>query len=230
MNDPTSKYSPFKTISGIAAAIGAAAAAYSFFARPWYLHWGTSKAEVTLPLPGDNLIPEPRLNTTHAITIQASSEQIWPWLIQIGQGRGGFYSYEWIENLMGLSIKNTDRIMSVHQQLEVGDQIPLTPGGIGVPVAILEPNQTLVLFGDTRQDPDTIPTLNPGDYWVVSWGWYLFPISPEKTRLIERWRANWNSNLTNNLFMQVFIEPGAFLMERKMLLGIKHRAEKTPLS
>jgi hypothetical protein len=218
------KSTVLKTVGGLAAAIASAVAAYTFVARPWHLRWGAAKNEVQRSLPGDELVPVPQLNATHAVTIRATAAQVWPWLAQIGQGRGGFYSYDWIENLMGLDIHNTSRILPEHQELKVGDTIPLAPDGFGVPVAICEPGKTLVLHGDTRKDPGAIPTMNPGDFMTVSWGFYLFEQGGQ-TRLVERWRADWNPSAQNWLFMHVFMEPGAFLMERKMLLGIKQRAE-----
>lgn len=214
-----------KWLGGLVAAGAAAAAAYSFVARPWHLRWGASDEETRRTLPGDEWIPSPQLNATHAVTIHASPEQVWPWLAQLGQGRGGFYSYEWIENLMGLDIHNTNQLLPEHQDLQAGDQIPLSADGFSIPVAVCEPGKALVMRGDTRQDPGAIPTMNPGDFFAVTWGVYLFPGPNQSTRLVERWRADWNASAQNWLFMHIFLEPGAFLMERKMLLGIKQRAE-----
>jgi hypothetical protein len=204
----------------------AAAAVYTLLIRPWQLRWGADEKEVDLTLPGDELVPTPRLNATHAITIQASRSVVWSWLVQIGQGRGGFYSYDWIENMMGLDIHTANRILPDHQQLEIGDLIPLAADGFAIPVAIVEPGKVLVLHGDTRLGPqETIPKLKPGDYLSVNWGFYLFEQEDGSTRLVERWRADWNPSFQNTLFYRLFLEPGAFVMERKMLLGIKHRAE-----
>jgi hypothetical protein len=219
------KPSLLTTLGGIAAAGGALVAAYSLLARPWHLRWGCQEDELKRVYPGDELIPEPQLNATHAITIQAAVAQVWPWLVQIGQGRGGFYSYAWIENLMGLNIHNARQILPEYQGLKVGDQVPLSPDNFGIPVALLEPEKMLVLHGDTRLDPDAIPTMNPGDYLAVTWAWYLTPVNETSTRLVERWRGDWNATPQNWLYMRLFLEPGAFLMERKMLLGIKQRAE-----
>jgi hypothetical protein len=219
------KTSLLATLGGVAAAGAAVAAAYSFLARPWHLRWGTQKNEPEAAYPGDDLIPEPKLNATHAITIEAPISQVWPWLVQIGQGRGGFYSYDWLENLMGLNIHTADRILPEYQTLKVGDQIPLAPNSFGIPVAILDPEKTLVLHGDTRLDSGAIPTMNPGDFLAVTWAWYLTPLNAHSTRLVERWRCDWNASPQNWLYMRIFLEPGAFVMERKMLLGIKQRAE-----
>jgi hypothetical protein len=214
-----------KLLGGFAAAAAATISAYTFLARPWHLRWGTAGDETLRTLPGDELVSEPKLNATHAVTIRATPSEIWPWLAQMGQGRGGFYSYDWIENLMGLNIRNVDHILPEHQSLHVGDQIPLAPNNFGVPVAVCEPARMLVLYGDSRKDSAAIPTMNPGDFMAVSWGFYLNPVDDHNTRLIERWRADWNASPQNWLLMRVFLEPGAFVMERKMLLGIKERCE-----
>jgi hypothetical protein len=219
------------TLAGVAAVSG-----YWFLLRPRALHWGASEEETRRTLPGDELIPNPKLNVTHAVTINAPVEKVWPWLVQIGQGRGGFYSYEWIENLMGLNIHNADHILPEYQNLKAGDRIKLAPNGFAIPVAILEPNRALVLHGDTRQGGEGAPPMKPGDYFSTVWGWHLFPVnggaasSAPATRIIERWLLDWTPSLQNSLFMHAFLEPGAFIMERKMLLGIKERAETFSLN
>lgn len=215
-----------KLIIPFGAGSAASLAAYVLLIRPWHLTWGASRDEADRSLPGDELVSSPKMVATHAITIHAPATQVWPWLVQIGQGRGGFYSYDWIENQMGLDIHSANRILPEFQDLKVGDLIPLAPGGFGIPVAMLEPTRRLVLHGDTRLDPGVLPINNPEDYFAASWGFYLEEIAAGKTRLVERWRADWNHGLKNWFFMRAFMEPGAFLMERKMLLGIKERAEK----
>lgn len=90
----------------ITAAFGGAAmvSAYIFLMRPWHLRWGATTDEVSTPLPGDELVQNTRLNATHAIIINAPASTIWSWLVQIGENRGGFYSYSWLENLVGCHI------------------------------------------------------------------------------------------------------------------------------
>jgi hypothetical protein len=203
-----------------------AAALYTYVARPWHLRWGTLDDEADRALPGDEFVPNAQLCATHAVTIDAPIEQVWPWLVQIGQGRGGFYSYEFIENALQADIHNTDQILPEFQGLKVGDQVPLAQGGFGVPVAILVEPRTLVLHGDSRTDPSGLPGLRPDDFFNVVWGWHLEPIDHLTTRVIERWLADWNPSAQNFVFMRAFLEPGAFIMSRKMLLGIKQRAER----
>lgn len=215
-------FSPVTLLAGATAIL-----IYIFRIRPWMLTWGATAEELALALPGDDLVPNAKIDTTHAITIHAPAEQVWPWLVQIGQSRGGFYSYDWIENLMGLAIHSADRILPEFQNLRVGDTIPLAPDNFGIPVAILEAERSLVLHGDTRQAaPGEGPPMRPGDYLATRWGFYLLPQPDGSTRLVERWGADYAPNLFNRLFYRIFLEPGAFLMERRMLLGIKERAER----
>jgi hypothetical protein len=219
-----SRRSTFKTLYRIFNVVGGVAALYLMVIRPWHLKWGATLAEVERQLPGDEFIPKPKINATHALTIQASIDRVWPWIAQIGQGRGGFYSYEFIENAIGLDIRNADRIFPEFQHPHVGELLPFA-SGFGVPYAIVEPPHTLVIHGDTRRGGAGIPPMRPGDYVDVSWGWYLQAIDDNTTRFVERWRADWSSNPFNFLAYRVFLEPTAFIMERKMLLGIKARAE-----
>jgi hypothetical protein len=214
----------------ILAGVGAGAAAvgaYAWVIRPWTQRWGATRDEVEMALPGDDLIEFPKLRSTHAITIQARPEDVWPWLAQLGQGRGGFYSYDWLENMMGLDIHNADRLLPEHQDIKVGDVIPFAPSGFGIPVAFVEPEQTLVLHGDTRQGTGDIQIpLKPGDYMAASWGFHLFERVDGATRLVERWHADWAPSVQNAIFYRALLEPAVFVMGRKMLLGIKERAER----
>ena len=104
-----------------------AAAAYILLARPRQLRWGATDQESDEPLPGDDLIADPDLTATRAITIRASADQVWPWIAQLGQGRGGFYSYDFLENLVGCNIHSADRIVPEWQDVEVGDEVKLAP-------------------------------------------------------------------------------------------------------
>ena len=127
--------------------------------------------------------------------------------------------------MLGLNIENVNSILPEYQGLKVGDMIPMSPDGFGFPVAMLEPNHAMVLFGDTRNPGEgpQIP-LKPGEFLAVSWGFYLFPTQDGGTHLVDRMRADYTPNAPNKM-MYWFMEPGFFIMERKMLLGIKRRAE-----
>ncbi|HEX7974849.1 MAG TPA: hypothetical protein VF498_10600, partial [Anaerolineales bacterium] len=131
----------------LALGLGAAAtAAYILAVRPWHEAWGAGKTELARSLPGDDLVPQPKVNATHAITISAPASAVWPWLVQIGEGRGGFYSYTWIEKMMGANIENSERILPEYQQLKVGDIVPFYQKS-GPPVAAIEPGRYLVIGG-----------------------------------------------------------------------------------
>jgi hypothetical protein len=220
--------------AGLMAAGVAAGAAYVFVFRPWNQRWGATDEEVYRLMPGDDELRSPRIAATRAVTIHARPEEIWPWLVQIGTGRAGWYSYDWIERLLGLKVKSAQEIMPEYQHLKAGDTIPLAPG-LGIPVKAIEPQQSLFLGG---YDPYTGGS---------TWAFMLTPLDDQRTRLIWRLRANFTWALASilgglmagrrddlhhsrvdwlrELPMYLLFEPGSFVMSRKMLLGIKQRAE-----
>ncbi len=203
-------------------ALGAAAIAGSIIAspliRPWYRKWGATDEELKMVLPGDQLVPNPRLESTRAVTIQAPAGQVWPWLVQMGQGRGGLYSYQRLENLVGCDMHNADEIIPQFQELKVGEQVRLGPEGYpAFDVAAIVPGIALILRGDTP-NPTGAPTA-----WI--WIFFLNPSDAQTTRLILRSRLDYEPNLGNRISWRVFTDPIAFNMERQMLLGIKRRAE-----
>ena len=192
----------------------AAATAYAFVLRPWHLRWGATDEEVAKRLPGDEVASGRALDTTRAITIHAPIAQVWPWLVQIGQGRGGFYSYTWLENLVGCRMKNADRVHPELQSLEPGAPIYLHPKAPPLPVTHLEPGRALVLG--------------------TSWAFVLKPIDERTTRLLVRGRGRFENpdlgTVLNFLYWRLVFEPAHFVMERKMMLGIKARAERASRS
>ncbi len=197
--------------------------------RPTLLYWGATVAEVKQTLPGDELIPEPQMNATYAITINAPAAEVWPWLAQMGQGRGGLYSYEWVENLVGLQIHNADTIIPELQNLKVGDKVRLAPSDVmALEVAVLEPERTLVLYNPNLMRDGKGKA---GNYFRtemnVTWTFALAPISEQATRLLVRWRIDWQPTLATTLAVRLLQEPAQFIMERKMMLGIKQRTERT---
>jgi hypothetical protein len=201
---------------------GLTAALYLFLIRPWHLRWGASRDESVCKLPGDNLIPDPLMQSTRAITIQAPVSQVWSWVVQIGQSRGGFYSYDWLENLIGMDIHNVDQIKPELQNLIAGDEIPFWKG-IGVSVIALEPNEILVLGGSFTQNEGGESGNGTGGTWVF----VLTPVDDETTRLLIRTRvAKFPPILLSRVFNCLLLEPSHFIMERGMLLGIKRRAEQ----
>ncbi len=196
--------------------------------RRWYNRWGASDDELTRPLPGDDLVTQPKLTYTRAVTIAAPPEDVWPWLVQYGQGRGGFYSYDAVENLIGCDIHSTDQILPQHQQLEVGDIIR-SGGRDTFPCWIVmdvDPPHTLVLQGAGTpaeiEVPDVVDEVPERGYVASTWQWVLEPVEDRRTRLIVRQRCTYSPN---QAALWHIIEPLNFVMERKMLLGIKERAE-----
>ena len=189
--------------------IGATAAwSYLLVIRPWHLRWGATDAEVRRPLPGDDQVPRPYLDSTRAVTIDAPVSAVWPWLVQMGYHRAGWYSYDLIDND---GIPSDERIVPELQHLKVGDIMPTGAAG-GFRVAALEPERSLVL---------TI------EEWrvLLSAAFLLVPIDEQHTRLIHRLRVRFALRSPWYLYYLLF-EPGDFLMVRKMLLGIKRRAER----
>jgi len=212
----------------LSGAAGIAAALLTSFLRSWRIRWGATDAEVSQSLPGDDLVPHPKWGYTHAISVRASAADIWLWLAQMGQGRGGFYSYELLENLAGCDIHNADRIIPGLQNPKVGDSIRLHPRLPAYPVAIVELGRALVLHA--RADTQTGKTFDLADktpkrYLNSTWMWFLDELDDGTTRLITRGRGDYRG-LANTLgYGPYFMEPIGFAMSRKMLLGIKKRAE-----
>ena len=199
------------TGAALAVAGAGALAAYALGVRPWHIRWGATDEELSERLPGDEFVEHPNVEATHAITINAPLSEVWPWLVQIGQDKGGFYSYSWLENLVGCQLHNADRIVPEFQQLKAGDAVRLHPQAPPLPVLICEPPKVLVL-GNNMDYPGT-------------WGFYLNEVDENTTRLVIRGRGDWKPGMLNWLGAHVLFEPAHFIMERKMMLGIKCRAE-----
>jgi hypothetical protein len=189
----------------------AAAVSYPWLFRRACLTWGASPEEVTGELPGDDLLAKPDIVTTRAIGIGAPPSAIWPWLVQMGSGRGGVYTYDWIENIFGLGMHSADAILPQFQDLKQGDELPLGPGRPVMRVEVFEPERALtVRFEDGN--------------WV--WIFALLP-DGDRTRLVSRNRiALPGARPPTRLFSMLVMEPGSLVMERRMLLGIKERAER----
>ena len=191
------------------------------FLRRQRRRWGATDDELERTYPGDALIPDPNWTAVHAISIEATPERIWPWVAQIGQGRGGFYSYQKLENAVGSSIENTSRILEEHQSVRAGDPIRLHVETPPMTVAIAEEPTTLVLLGE--------PAGAGGDVAVTtSWAFLLLEQPDGTTRLISRTRYRHGPALRSTLMGgPLLIEPVSFVMERKMLRVIKELVEST---
>lgn len=178
---------------------------------PWMDRWGATDSEIAASFPGDELVPSPRYVYNRAVTVNASPEEIYPWLVQMGAERGGMYSYEWFEtNILRCELINADRIHPEWQELRVGDKVKMCPGDWGPPayeVALLQPDRALVLGHQENGK------------WSDVWQFILLPQADGTTHLIARGRET-----KGGTFWDV-IRPGQFIMERAMLLGIKERTE-----
>jgi hypothetical protein len=205
---------------------GVTVAAYAMVARPWHLRWGATAAEATRALPGDEFVPAPASQSTRAVTISAPPSRIWPWLAQMGQGRGGFNSYDWLENLIGLDIHSAEAIIPELQTLRPGDLIRTDRGG-GFTAAIVEPYRVLALRARLNLAGRHLPFDAPvtGTVLDTSWTFVIDPLDDESTRLTARFRAAYESSAVTEAFVRGVLEPAVFVMERKMLLTVKERAE-----
>ncbi len=207
----------------VAGAFGLLLLGFFAFVRPWYASWGADAAVAQAYLPGDALLWRGAPRETRAISIRAPAEAVWPWVAQIGQDRAGFYSYEILENLAGCEMKNLDFLVPARQRWEVGDKLWMFPpeklGGIGyAPLAIYEPGHALVFL--TRRTGT--PLSEPPD---GTWAFVVEPIDAATSRLVVRGRARGHLGLLGAAFDRGIFEPVHFVMERKMLEGIKARAE-----
>jgi hypothetical protein len=194
------------------------------FLRSYRAHWGASAEDLERKLPGDELVPYSKWEFTHAITIYAPRSEVWNWLVQIGADRGGLYSYETLENLVGCNIHNAEQIIPKYQTLKAGDEIKIHPKAPGMNVAVVERGHYILVHNDNRQE-------GTKSYINMTWLWHLDAIDATTTRLISRSRNDYSPELSNKLWMgPLIVEPISFVMERKMMLGIKERAERHWLS
>ena len=190
-----------------ACAVGTAAILFLYgrTIAPWHARWGASDDEVDRTMPGDGIIPI-AASTTRAIAIERPPELVWPWLVQIGYGRAGWYSYDWIDNDGKPSAR---RIIPELQNLSLGDQIDMLPGFGPAVVELVAPRYLVA-----------------GDAESGTWCLALYRTG-SGSRLVSRWRQAWEPDGLASRFFVALAGPGAFIMERKMLLGIKERAESS---
>ncbi|MCV2393213.1 SRPBCC family protein [Actinotalea sp. M2MS4P-6] len=200
------------TVAGAAALVPLVRAAHRA-----QLGCGATATERIRTLPGDGLVPVPDLVATRAIDIDAPPAAVWPWLVQLGQGRAGFYSYDVLENLLGLEIHSSDRIVPEWQDLAVGDPVNLAEG-VPLAAAIVEPDAALVLFGAGPLDPDDEDDAPPYDF---SWAFVVEP-RDGGTRLLVRERYAYRVSWAPGLVLPVSWI--SWLMTQRMLRGIRDRA------
>jgi hypothetical protein len=194
--------------SGVGLAGVSAVAVYAML-RPRLLRWGATDEEVTAALPGDDRVTNPTYVTTRALTIHARPAEIWPWLAQMGYRRGGLYSYDWLDRVFGyLDRPSARQVLPEFQRLQAGDTIPMGRGPSWPAVEVV-PERALVL------EPIA---------GMVTWSFALVPVDAGTTRLVTRVRFRVGETVGDRL-MLLAMDPAAFMMTRKMLLGIKERAE-----
>ena len=191
--------------------------------RPAYLNWGSTAQERIQPLPGDEIVPQTDGQVTRAVTINASLSTVWPWLAQLGQDRGGFYSYDLLENAIGCEMPTDDVLRPEQQQWSLGDRLWMYPpdkaGGIGfATLRHYEPGHALGfgtrLAGTPLSQPEN-----------ASWSFVAIPIDARTTRVIVRGRGAPRTSLALLAFDRIVFEPIHFVMERRMLIGLKQLAE-----
>jgi hypothetical protein len=201
--------------------------AYVFAVRPWHTAWGATHLDRVARLPGDSLSPRVYHTITHAVNIQAPPEAVWPWIVQIGQDRAGFYSYTFLENLIGCRMPSVRQIVPEWQSRAVSETVWFaTPkhykGRARMVAAIVEPQCSLTLA-----TPDDWERIRSGDEGLdTTWTFALIPKPGGTTRLIARLRSVAYPTLVTRVLNYVFWEPAHFFMERKMLLTIKTLSEE----
>lgn len=197
-----------KAVIGAGLLAVVALATYLLIIRPWHLTWGATDEEVSRPMTGDEIVPEPSFNGTRALTIEASPEDIWPWLLQMGYLRAGFYSYDGLDNK---GVPSAERIMPEYQHLRVGDEIPVSEGSF-VTVVSMDPPRSMVW------------KFQSGAWGNSTWAWGLYPEDEKRTRLITRLRIKYNW-LSSSIVSMLMVDVVELVMMRKCLLGIKRRVE-----
>lgn len=211
-------------VGALAALEGAGLVAWNLVVTPFVgrkrLRWGTRGTEATDPFPGDDLVPDPKWSYTLGIDVAAPPEAVWPWIAQIGQRRGGFYSYQTLENMIGCKICNTTEILPQFQHPEVGDQVYLHPSAPPLRIEIADPPHTLVLFGSPAE-------ISSDQSWGIStWQFAVRSGAPGRSRLLTRGRGDFGPGWATRLAFGRFpMEPITFVMSRKMLREIKRLAE-----
>ena len=216
---------PSPGVGVLAALEGTARIAWNLAASPLIrrkrVRWGTIGTEASDPLPGDELVPEPKWSYTLAVGIDAPPAEVWPWIAQIGQGRGGFYTYQTLENLAGCKITNTTEILPEHQHPSVGDGIRLHPDTPPLRIKIVDPPIALVLFGSPAE-------VGSEDEWGKStWQFVIRARSDGGSRFLTRGRYDYTPDWQSRLaFGHHLIEPISYVMSTKMMREIKRLAER----
>ena len=213
-----------RTAIGATVAGVALGGAYARWLGPRHARWGATDEEVAADLPGDDLVPAPSAQTTRGITIAAPPDRVWPWLVQLGADRGGFYTYDLLEDAFGLEIHSAERIVEKWQHLAVGDVVKASRNrGGGWYVAELRPNEALVLQVADLERGRPVRRTDAGG-WEFLWTFALRP-HPVGSRLLVRERVAFGNRRVELAMAPVGVV--SFVMTRRMMLGIKERAERS---
>ena len=193
--------------------------------RPWHLRWGATGSELSATLPGDELFLGPQAPVTHAITISAPPQDVWPWIRQIGQDRSGFYSYTNLENLVGCQMPRVHQVDPSWRERRLANLSGSPPkhyrGQAKMIAAVVQPEHAFAMV--TPRDWERLHS--GGRAQETLWAFTLEPVDDGKTRLIARLRGAEPTNVSQRLISDLFWEPAHFVMERKMLITIKKLAE-----
>lgn len=189
------------------------AIAYLGVCRPYQLNLGATAAEIERPVPGDELNPDPSFLATRAITIAGSPEDIWPWLLQMGYGRAGYYGYDLLENAGSPEgLRSADEILPQFQNFVVGDEVPIS-AVVSMTFHSIEPNRYLIWLGEDVPDPGAFT-------------WALYPLDIGQTRLVSRIRWSYDLTSATDIALQLFTEFADHIAVRKILQGVKQRVEQ----
>lgn len=194
------------------------------FLRGQRSRWGADDATASARFPGDDLVPHPRWAWAHAVDVDAPAAAVWPWVAQIGADRGGFYSYELLENLVGCHVRNAQEIRPEWAVRE-GDGLRLHPRVPALPVVSVTPGESFLVHA-----PADAGAVARGEPWVaVTWLFLVEPLGRRRSRFVSRYRCATSDDLATRLqFGPTLVEPISFAMDRRMLLGVKRRAERPP--
>jgi hypothetical protein len=212
LRSPNSDLLLLRALGKPALAVAAAVGAYSLALRPWHLRWGATDAEVARKWPGDELIVNRSTRAVRAVTVNAPAARVWPWIMQVGRERGGFYSYAWLENLIGADIRNVYQRIPGLPDRQAGDTVWMAPrdkfGG-----------RARMIVAEARFERAMI-LVPPGDVEGV-WSFILEPAPDHTTRFVMLSLA-----AKPRIADRIFWEPAHFVMERRMMLTIKRLAER----
>ncbi len=210
-------------LSGLGGAVAMLLAVLTPFLSDGRSHWGLDAATAQRSFPGDALVPGPRWGWTHGIEIDAPAEAVWPWVAQIGADRAGFYSHQWLENVVGCGVRNAE---TIHPEWAAREReaLFLHPKAPPLRIVKLDPGRFMVAYGA----PDEASRAEGKPWLAASWLFLVEPLGSGRSRFISRFRVGYSESLAADLrYRPMLVEPVGFVMDRRMLLGVKERVERT---